>query len=187
MSRFDAVLTRIENVLAAGSLGLAVLIAIVAVLLRTFFNEIIFWSEEAIVYLVITSTFVGAVITLRRGEHVSVELIPLFLKERGKRVMALIGLVVTLFYLGVVGFFAWLLLFEPYASNTLTPALKLPLWVVTLPVPIGFTLMFLRGCEIAGRMLRGRDPYPDAAADPPAVEGLEGAEPDALRADRSER
>ncbi|WP_028921336.1 TRAP transporter small permease [Pseudonocardia acaciae] len=165
VSRFDAVLTRVENVLAAGSLGLAVLIAIVAVLLRALFNEIIFWSEEAIVYLVITSTFVGAVITLRHNEHVNVELVSLFLKERGKRIIKLVGVAVSLVYLGVVGTYGWFVLFEPYATNTITPALKLPLWAVMLPVPVGFTLMFLRTCEVGARLLRGRDPYPEAAGD----------------------
>ena len=168
MSRFDAVLTRIENVLAAGSLGLAVLIGIVAVLLRSLLGEIIFWSEEAVIYLIITSTFVGAVITLRHNEHVNVQLVELFLRERGKRIMAVIGTTVTLVYLAVVGIYAWMVLFEPYATNTITPALKLPLWAVMLPVPIGLTLMFLRICEVGVRMVRGADPYPEAD------DGIEG-------------
>lgn len=167
MAKLDVVLTRIENVLAAGSLGLAALIAIVAVLLRALFNQIIFWSEEAIVYLVITSTFTGAVITLRHNEHVNVELVSLFLRERGKRILAFVGLGVTLAYLGILGAYAILVLFQPYATNTITPALKLPLWVVMLPVPVGFTLMFLRALEIGARMLRGRDPYPHTEREVP--------------------
>ena len=163
MSRFDSILSKLENILAAGSLGAAALLAIVAVLLRTFFNEIIFWSEEAIIYLVIFSTFLGAVITLRHNEHVNVDVVAVFLKERGKQVMAIIGVLITLIYLGAVGYFAWILIFEPRSSATVTPALELPLWVVTLPLPIGFTLMFLRAIEILVRLIRGTDPYPHAA------------------------
>lgn len=163
MSRLDAILTKLENVLAAGSLAMAALIAIVAVILRSLFNEIIFWSEEAVIYLVIFSTFLGAVITLRHNEHVNVDVVAVFLKERGKRVMAVIGTVIMLIYLGAVGYFAWVLIFEPRSSATVTPALDLPLWVVTLPLPIGFTLMFLRGLEILFRLFRGTDPYPHAA------------------------
>lgn len=163
MSRFDSILSKVENVLAAGSLGAAALLAIVAVILRTFFNEIIFWSEEAIIYLVIFSTFLGAVITLRHNEHVNVDVIAVFLRERGKRVMAVIGTLVTLVYLGVVGYYAWLLILEPRSSATVTPAMELPLWVVTLPLPIGFTLMFLRALEVLVRLFRGTDPYPHAA------------------------
>lgn len=173
MATFDRVLTRVENVLAAGSLGLAALIAIVAVLLRTITGQILFWSEEAVILLVITSTFLGAVVTLRYDEHVNVDLVALFIGGRGKRVLALVGITVTLVYLGIVGAFAWLVLAEPYARLTLTPALKLPLWLATLPVPVGFTLMFVRACEIASRMLRGRDPYPEKTAEREAEQAAE--------------
>jgi C4-dicarboxylate transporter, DctQ subunit len=163
MSRLDSVLTKVENVLAAGSLAAAALIAILAVLLRTFLNELLFWSEEAIIYLVICSTFLGAVITLRHNEHVNVDVIAVFLKERGKRVMAIIAALVSLTYFGLVGAFAWILIFEPQTRDTVTPALDLPLWVVTLPLPIGFTLMFVRTLEVLVRLFRGLDPYPHAA------------------------
>ncbi|WP_165372414.1 TRAP transporter small permease [Nocardioides iriomotensis] len=150
--------------LAAGSLAAAAVLAIVAVILRTGFNQILFWSEEAIIYLVICSTFFGAVVTLRHNEHVNVDVIAVFLKERGKRVMAGIATVVTLVYLGAIGWFAWALVLDPRSSATLTPAMDLPLWVVTLPVPIGLTLMFVRTVQVLVRLLRGQDPYPGSAA-----------------------
>jgi C4-dicarboxylate transporter DctQ subunit len=187
MSRFDSILSKVENVLAAGALAAAALLAIVAVLLRTFFNEIIFWSEEAIIYLIIFSTFLGAVITLRHNEHVKVDVFAMFLKERGKRVMAVIGTLVLLVYLGAIGYFAWVLVFEPRTSATVTPALHLPLWLVTLPLPIGLTLMFLRAAEVLVRLFRGTDPYPQAAKTLLETEGGTALEmTDAERAQRRE-
>jgi C4-dicarboxylate transporter, DctQ subunit len=171
MSRFDSILGKVENVLAAGSLAAAALIAIVAVILRTFFNEIIFWSEEAIIYLVICSTFFGAVITLRHNEHVNVDVVAVFMKERGKRIMAMVGVFFLLVYLGAVGYYGWLLIFEPQSRLTLTPALDLPLWLVTLPLPIGFTLMFFRASQIMFRLVTKRDPYPEAASSLLEAEG----------------
>ena len=75
MSRVDRVLTLIENGLAGLTLAAATILAIVAVLARYFFNYIIFWSEEAVIYLIICSTFIGAVITLRHNEHVGVNVL----------------------------------------------------------------------------------------------------------------
>lgn len=154
MTRFNRVLTTVENVLAAGTLALAVLIAFAAIALRALTGTFLFWSEEAIIYLVIYSTFLGAVITLREQEHVNVDIIAVFLGRRGKQGMAVLASLVTIAYLGVVGVFAWLLVFEPFSFSTVTPALKLPLWVVELAVPIGFTLMFLRAIEILWRVAR---------------------------------
>lgn len=171
MSLLDSILTKVENVLAAGSLALAAGLAIVAVVMRTLFNQIIFWSEEATIYLVIFSTFFGAVITLRHNEHVSVDIVTTFLKERGRRVMTFVAAFMTLVYLGSVGFYAWVLIFEPQSRLTTTPALELPLWVILLPLPIGFTLMFLRTIGVLVRLVRGHDPYPHAASSLLAAEG----------------
>ena len=154
MKSLNRALTVVENVLAAGTLAAAALIAIAAVILRSGFGVFLFWSEEAIIYLIIFSTFFGAVITLRAQEHVNVDVIAAFLGKRGKKVMALIALALTMVYLGVVGYFAWMLLFEPFSSSTSTPAMGLPLWVVESAIPIGFTLMFLRGLELGVRIWR---------------------------------
>lgn len=162
MSGFDRILTRIENFLAAGSLGAAAGLAIIGVILRYVFGSVIFWAEEAIIYLVVFSTFMGAVVTLRHNEHVNVDILPTLLGERGKWFFALLGSTMTLLYCAIIGGYAWLLVTEPAAQNTTTPALDLPLWVVELSLPIGLTLMFVRCIEIVYRTARGRQTFPEA-------------------------
>jgi len=157
--RLDRVLTRVENVLAAATLGAATVIAIVAILLRYLFGIFLWWSEEAIIYLIIYSTFLGAVITLRHNEHVNVDVFGPFLRARGKRALAIIAAAVTVVYLVCIGALAWLLLFEPFSTSTITPSLKLPLWVVELAVPIGLTLMLVRALEILVRNARGVEAF----------------------------
>lgn len=162
MQRFDQVLTWIENSLAALALGGATIIAIAGVIARYVFGNGIFWSEEAVIFLVILSTFIGAVITLRHNEHVNVDIIPSLLGERGKWVFAMLGALLLVVYCAVIGAYAWVLIFEPAASNTITPSLKLPLWVVELSLPIGLTLMFLRSMEVLYRTARGQVAFPEA-------------------------
>lgn len=162
MSRFDQILTWIENFLAAMTLGAASALAIVAVILRYVFDYVIFWSSEAVIYLIIFSTFVGAVITLRHNEHVSVDILPVLLGDRGKKALTMLGSLMIVVYCGVIGFYAWILVTEPGIRNTTTPALGLPLWVVYLALPIGLTLMLLRSLEILYRSARGRQTFPEA-------------------------
>lgn len=162
MSGFDRVLSNIEDALAAGALAVAVGLTIVSVILRYVFGESIFWAQEAVIYLIIFSTFIGAVITLRHNEHVNVDFLPVFLGAQGKWFFAVLGAVVTLVYCAAFGFYSWILIFEPAARNTTTPALGVPLWVVELALPIGFTLMFLRALEIVYRTARGRRTFPEA-------------------------
>jgi C4-dicarboxylate transporter DctQ subunit len=172
MSRFDRVLTWIENGLAALALGGASILAIIQVILRSVFGTTIFWTEEAIVYLIILSTFIGAVIALRHNEHVNFDVLTLAFKERGKWVLAIIGSFVTVIYCAIIGFFSWLLITEPAAQRTVTPALKLPLWVVELSLAIGMTLMFIRALEILYRSIRNQKAF-DEAHDSPYEEAYD--------------
>lgn len=166
MSSFDRVLTWIENGIAALALGGASILAIVQVILRSVFGNTIFWTEEATVYLIILSTFMGAVITLRHNEHVNFDVLAYVVKGRGKRILAFVGALFTVLYCAIIGGFAWLLIFEPASSQTLTPALKLPLWVVELALPLGLTLMLLRALEILYRTARGQQPFEEALENP---------------------
>ena len=144
-----------ENFLVCTCLAIATLVAIAQVLLRQIFNIHLWWGEETVVYLIIYSTFLGAVITLRHNEHIAVKVFEPFLGKVGRRRMDILGILVTIAYLAIVGYFAWLLLFEPFSTATVTPTLKLPLWVVELAVPLGFTLMLLRAFEMLVRLIRG--------------------------------
>jgi C4-dicarboxylate transporter DctQ subunit len=160
--RLDRILTIIENSLAALSLGFAAGLAIVSVILRYGFGHIIFWAEEAVIYSLIFSTFIGAVITLRHDEHVNVDILSFLFGRRGKLALGFLGALVTAIYCAVIGGYAWVLITEPATHSIVTPALKLPLWFVYLPLPIGLTLMFVRSIEILYRLARGRQTFPEA-------------------------
>ncbi len=162
MSRFDQILTWVENGLAGLTLAAAAIIAIIGVILRYVFNYIIFWSEEAVIFLIIYSTFIGAVITLRHNEHVGVDVLSLAFKERGKWVLAVLKSLLVAVYCAIMGGFGWLMITEPAAQNVLTPALKLPIWIDELALPIGFSLMFLRALEILYRTARHQQAFPEA-------------------------
>lgn len=160
MSRFDQILSWIENTSAALAFGGAAVLAILQVILRYGFGYVIFWSEEAIIYLIIYATFVGAVIVLRHNQHINVDILSVFLGERGKWMSAILASSITATYCAIIGGYAWLMITEP-AAKTTTPALHWPLWVVQLAVPIGLTLMFIRSLEILYRTARHRRAFPE--------------------------
>ena len=162
MDVLDRVLTWIEDFLGVASLGGAAIIAIVQVIARYIFNSSIVWGQELVIYLIIFSTFVGAVITLRNNEHVNVNILSSLGGEGVKWLLTLLSALAILVYCAAMGIYGWLMLFTPGAHSTLSPALHVPLWIPETSVPIGLTLMFLRSLQILYRTIRHRDPYPDA-------------------------
>lgn len=165
MSRLDQILTWVENFLAAAALAAAAGISISAVILRFVFGRGIFWSEEAVIFLIIFSTFIGAVITLRHNEHVNVDILPAFLGPRGRWFFNLLAGVLIVIYCAAIGGYGWILITQPAARNTVTPALHLPLWVVELALPIGLTVLFLRSLELVYRTARGQRAFAEAEED----------------------
>lgn len=161
MTRFDQILSWIENVTVALTLGAASVIAILQVIMRYVFDQIYFWSEEAVIYLVIYSTFVGASIALRHNQHVNINVVSFLVKERGKLVITILAASVTSIYCLTIGGYAWMMVTEPAAHQSVTPALRWELWVVQLAIPIGLTLMFIRSLEILYRTSRRRPPFPE--------------------------
>lgn len=53
--------------------GLMVLFVFLNVILRTFFNSGLTWSEELARYLFVYVTYIGAISAMRSGEHMSVD------------------------------------------------------------------------------------------------------------------
>lgn len=178
MATFDRILSIIENILAGGCLTAATVLAVFAVILRNVTGDVIFWSEEAIIYLIIFSTFLGAVITLRHNEHVAVDIMPVLLKGRAKKSFIVIGGITTLVYAGFIGYLSWALITEPFSRSTVTPALKLPLWVMELSLAVGMTLFFIRAAAMTVRAIRApaSDLEKDVLAAEAAAVGIDADE-----------
>lgn len=147
MEILDKILKRIEEIIAVSALLGAFILAFLAVVLRNTTGDVIFWSEEAIIYLIIYSTFFGAVIALRDNEHVNVDILPVLLKGVARRTVVLIGAFITIAFAAVLSILAWLLIFEPFSRETQTPALKLPLWVLELSLSVAMSLFLIRAIQ----------------------------------------
>lgn len=170
MRTLDRILRAVENTIAVGALLAACALALLAVIMRASGLGVIFWSEEAIIYLIIYSTFFGAVIALRENEHVSVDILPVVLKGRAKKLFVILGAVVTVVYAVFIVFLSWELIGEPFSRETITPALKAPLWVLELSLAVGMTLFLLRAIEMVVAAVRAT---PEELEEAEMPEGLD--------------
>ncbi|CCE01487.1 TRAP transporter small permease subunit [Bradyrhizobium sp. STM 3809] len=89
----------------------------------------------------------GASYTFRRNEHVRVELLYLYLSERGQLWLDLIG---TLFFLIptclLLAYLSWPFFMQSYSVNEMSAnAGGLLRWPVKLAIPAGFVMLALQG------------------------------------------
>jgi TRAP-type mannitol/chloroaromatic compound transport system permease small subunit len=98
-------------------------------------------------YLFAFMVMFGASYTLRRNEHVRVEIFYLFLSERGQLWLDLIGAILFLIPVCVIiGLLSWPFFMQSYLVNEYSGnANGLIRWPIKLVLPLGFALLALQG------------------------------------------
>lgn len=114
------------------------------VVARYVFMKSIYWAEELVRYLFIWFTFVGAAYCVKMRSHVTIDMfVSLFPKKMQRRLMTLghvIWIVLTLF----IVYWSAKYTFGLIETMEETTALKLPLFIVYMAIPVGFTGMGVR-------------------------------------------
>lgn len=126
--------------MAAALAGFAGL-TIVDVFARYFLGMPLFWRNEAATYLFIYSVFLGGSIALYRGELMAVVYLRDKLPPWLGRAARLLSYGLVLVFTVLAMRFSWTLLENAYVRGSPSPALEIPMWIVYLPIPLGFALM----------------------------------------------
>lgn len=133
--------TKVEELcLAWGILGIAAL-TIGNVLTRTLFATSIVFAEEISQFLIVFVTFLGLGYAAGKGRHIRMTALYDQLSEKPRKVLAS---VISLTTAALLFFLAYLsiryALFTVRELGSVSPALRVPLWIVYLSAPIGFVL-----------------------------------------------
>lgn len=122
---------------------------------RYVLNDSLAWTEEIARYLLIAVTFVGAVIGVRKRDHIAVELLDRFLSRRGNSLVAFVidaASAVTFF------FFAFLTARLALRTKQMMVSIDVPKSFVYWLVSAAFLAMGFWALHWFWRRLRGRVP-----------------------------
>jgi len=130
---------------SAGMIVLAVAITCQMIFIRFVLNGSTVWQTEAVIYLVIAATLIGLPYVQRLRGHVNVDLVPLSMPRRARKVLAVFTLslscvivAVMLWYGYEYWHFAWA---RGWTSDTIW---AVRLWIPYLALPVGFALFLLQ-------------------------------------------
>ena len=128
----------------AGVVVLMMLVVAYSVVNRYILNTPITWTDELSGYLVVALVMLGAADALRRGDHISVDLITSRLTKRGARLVEIWGYIVVLVFSSV------LLLSSKKTINysvnfeiVSEGYLEVPMWIPQSFLILGGSLVFL--------------------------------------------
>lgn len=133
-----------EEYLLIGSLMFSVVLVFAQVVMRYFFSNSIFWSEELARYIFLWQIWLGASFAAKEGKHLRIEIVKGFLGARGKIVFEC--MVIAVWF----GFCLFLALKSAELTkmllirNQLSPAMRIPIGYAYASVPVGCSLMGIR-------------------------------------------
>lgn len=132
----DAIITALSIILMSS----IVLFTFAQVILRNFFTIHLTELENIVRSEVLWIAFIGAVLTSLRGRHISIDILPRYLKGKARKIL----LIILDFSAMIICFIlAWysIKFIQLEISLGTTVGMNIPAWIPELILPIGFILL----------------------------------------------
>lgn len=172
-----AVLDRVVAVLVVAGFSIMSLVIVIQVLARYVANSPTVWSEELAISLFVWSTMLAIPLGLRRGEHLTLELVSKFIPAKFERWLGLAIALTTTVTLLILG---WLTLgLLPAGERQLLAGIAGGLGIqakvswVYMAVPVGAAISAIFTVERAIAFFRGRLTVLNADADQAVIDILD--------------
>lgn len=136
-------LLKVEDAILIGMLLLAIVLAVVQIFLRNFFDSGIVWGDVLLRIIVLWIGMFGAMYASRNNEHINIEL---GIKHLSKKAKPYVQTVVFVFTATVCAIVAWHsvgFIISEYHEGSMAFA-KVPVWVTEAIIPIAFFIIALR-------------------------------------------
>jgi TRAP-type C4-dicarboxylate transport system permease small subunit len=150
-------LSQLGGVVAVGLLLAAVLVICQMVFVRYVLAASAIWQHEFVTNSLIGATFLGAPYVLLTRGHVNVDLVPLYLGPRSRRLLALLALLISLTFCTLLAGYGFAFWYEAFANDWRSESVWRPrLWIPYGAVPLGMGLLALQCVAEILALLSGR-------------------------------
>ncbi len=143
MSSVFRLIHRAEDSFLIAALVSMLMMALVQIILRNFFDAGLLWAESAMRILVLWVAMLGAMVATRESNHIAIDLVTRFLPDHLKKFAILVSYVFSAVICGLVAYYSLEIIGYEYEDQTLAFA-NVPTWLCMSIIPFGFSVMALR-------------------------------------------
>jgi len=140
----NKIIDRLESGAMVAFMAIATIATALQVVLRFGFNTSVFWIEEVVLYSIICMSFIGASMGVRYGAHISVDVLQAFAGPTVRRLLLLVAAMIGVAFGIALAYYGSQLFMSTLKRGVLSPALRIPLAWVYLPIPISGGLLISR-------------------------------------------
>lgn len=140
-----SLLSKACGVFAAFLVGAAILVVCQMVVMRYFLNFSTIWQTEFVIFSLVASTFIGSPYVLLIRGHVNVDLLPHYLGNTGRHILAFIASILGFVFTFTLAWKGFALFHEALSKGWTTDTVwALPLWIPYISFPIGIGMLSLQ-------------------------------------------
>lgn len=144
INRIDDFLTKLEENLIFVFLFLMLAIVFWGIVNRFVLKHSLPWSEELSRYLMIWGTFIGASLGVKKATHISIDALTIYLPEKWSKIITLVSYILSLIFTILLLKIGFPFLLKLIATNQLSPAMRMPIYIAYAAVPVGMLFMSIR-------------------------------------------
>lgn len=140
MKKFDEIVSKIEEGLLSFSVLAMATILIVGVIARAVFNSSLTFTEEIGQALNVIVTFLGIGYCAKKARHISMSIVFDFATTKIKKLMMCIITLITGIIMIYLTYLSIYYVLSVYELGRVTASLRIPMWLLYMPIPLGFGL-----------------------------------------------
>lgn len=144
LSSIDRVMQRVEAFVLILSISAIALNTIVNVVARYVLHHSLFFSEELNEFLMIAVTFVGLSYITRLGRHIRMSALYDLLPRQPKKYLMLLICLTTAGVMLILAYYAYEYVLTLAQREKVSPALRVPVYLTLIFLPLGFLLTALQ-------------------------------------------
>lgn len=146
LGKIDSIVYAIERTFVTMFMLIATIFTIVQVIARYVFNNSIYWSEELVLYSLISMSFLTMSMGLAHAVHIKVEVLYAFVSPRMLRFLQIFASIGGMCFAGMIIYYSMKLSMNTLNMGQLSPSMHLPMGYVYMVIPFSGILMFIRYC-----------------------------------------
>lgn len=154
MKKLDAVLDSLEKWMIFIFMFVMFALIVMQVLFRHFLKIPLPWAEEMARYCMIWATFIGIGAGVKAKAHVGVEGLVNLFPEKPRRAVNAAAAVIAVILYAVLFVLAAYLTMSIAGTGQTSPAMRCPMWLAYLALPVGLFMSVIRGLQITAGLIR---------------------------------
>jgi C4-dicarboxylate transporter DctQ subunit len=142
--RINRIIDKVEGFFIASVLAIATILTFTQVLFRYGLNDSIFWAEEAILYLIISMSFLSTSLGIRRGTHITVDVLKAMISKPYLPIFKAVSAIIGMAFAAALLYYGGKLFMVTLMRGQLSPALRMPIASIYALIPITALLQVYR-------------------------------------------